>query len=134
MAQRRAQSAREENVQLVEQIKDVFASNQSRYGSPRITKVLRQQGFKCGKNRIARLMQENKLRARGKKVFRPRTTVAGSSAGPGATAAFFAECLTASIVTEADPLHQLRHNVKEWYGHFISINYRREVFTGQDLC
>jgi transposase InsO family protein len=71
-----------ENAQLVEQIKDVFASNQSRYGSPRITKELRQQGLKCGKNRIARLMQENKLRARGKKAFRPRTTVAGSSAAP----------------------------------------------------
>ena len=35
---------------------------------------LRQQGLKCWENRIARLMRENKLTARGKKPFRPRTT------------------------------------------------------------
>ena len=66
-----------EDAQMIEQIKDVFESNQSRYGSPRITKQLHQQGLTCGKNRIVRLMQENKLAAPGKKAFRPRTTVAG---------------------------------------------------------
>jgi putative transposase len=57
-----------ENAKLLEQIKKVFAANKSRYGSPRITRELRQQGLKCGKNRIARLMRENKLSARDKKV------------------------------------------------------------------
>jgi transposase InsO family protein len=71
-----------ENAELVEQIKDVFEANKSRYGSPRITKELRRQGLKCGRNRIARLMRENILAARGKKAFRPRTTVAGSGAAP----------------------------------------------------
>jgi len=71
-----------ENAQLAEQIKEVFEANESRYGSPRVTKELRHQGLKCGKNRIARLMRENKLAARGKKAFRPRTTVAGSGAAP----------------------------------------------------
>jgi putative transposase len=68
---------------LVKQIKKVFVANQSRYGSPRITAELRQQqGLRCGKNRIARLMQENSLVARGKRAFRPRTTVAGDTAAP----------------------------------------------------
>ena len=71
-----------ENAELLEQIKGVFAANKSRYGSPRITRELRQQGLKCGENRIARLMQENKLSARGKKPFRPRTTVPGNEVAP----------------------------------------------------
>ena len=71
-----------ENAQLFEQIKEVFAAHKSRYGSPRITRELRQQGLKCGENRIARLMRENKLSARGKKPFRPRTTVPGNEAAP----------------------------------------------------
>jgi transposase InsO family protein len=37
-----------ENAELVEQIKDVFEANKSRYGSPRIAKELRPQGRKCG--------------------------------------------------------------------------------------
>jgi hypothetical protein len=71
-----------ENAQLVEQIKKVFAANKSRYGSPRVTRELRQQGLQCGEKRIARLMRQNKLVARAKKASRPRTTVAGSSAVP----------------------------------------------------
>jgi putative transposase len=71
-----------ENVELLEQIKDVFKANKSRYGSPRVTKELRRQGVACGKNRVARLMRENQLAARGKKAFRPRTTVPGSGAAP----------------------------------------------------
>jgi putative transposase len=72
-----------ENAELVKQIKEVFVANQSRYGSPRITAELRQQqGLRCGKNRIARLMQQNRLVARGKRAFRPRTTVAGGTAAP----------------------------------------------------
>jgi len=47
-----------ENAQLVEQIKEVFAANKSRYGSPRVTRELRQQGLQCGEKRIARLMRQ----------------------------------------------------------------------------
>jgi putative transposase len=71
-----------ENARLVEQIKEVFAANKSRYGSPRVTRELRQKGLQCGEKRIARLMRQNKLVARVKKAFRPRTTVAGGSAVP----------------------------------------------------
>jgi putative transposase len=75
---RRAQ----ENVELLQQITDVFNAHKSRYGSPRVTQALRQQGLGCGVNRVARLMQENQLAARGKRAFRPRTTVPGGGAAP----------------------------------------------------
>lgn len=60
-----------ENAQLIEQIREVFEANKSRYGSPRITKKLRRQGLKCGEKRIARLMQENNQAARSKRRFGP---------------------------------------------------------------
>jgi transposase InsO family protein len=53
-----------------------------RYGSPRITQQLRQEGVICGENRVARLMRENELAARRKKAFRPRTTLPGQGAAP----------------------------------------------------
>jgi transposase InsO family protein len=64
-----------ENAALVEQTREVFEANKSRYGSPRVTRELRQRGLKCGRNRIARLMRENELAARAKRAFRPRTTL-----------------------------------------------------------
>ena len=76
-----SQRAREE-AELVEQIRRVFAANKGRYGSPRVTEALRQDGIECGENRVARLMRENELAARPKKAFRPRTTVPGSGAAP----------------------------------------------------
>ena len=67
---------------LVEQIVEVFEANKERYGSPRVTRELRQQGVGCSENRVARLMRENELVARGKKAFRPRTTIAGERVAP----------------------------------------------------
>jgi putative transposase len=71
-----------EEAELVEQIKEVFAANKGRYGSPRVRQALRQDGIGCGENRVARLMRENELAARRKKAFRPRTTVPGKSTAP----------------------------------------------------
>ena len=68
--------------ELMKQIRRVFAANKGRYGSPRVSQALRRDGIECGENRIARLMRENKLAARRKKAFRPRTTVPGSGAAP----------------------------------------------------
>ena len=39
--------------ELVEQIKGVFEANKGRYGSPRVRQALRQDGIKCGENRVA---------------------------------------------------------------------------------
>ena len=53
-----------EEAKLLEQIVEVFEANKERYGSPRVTRELRQQGVGCGENRVARLMHENELAAR----------------------------------------------------------------------
>ena len=72
----------EANAELVKQIQRVYHAHKGRYGSPRITQQLRQEGVVCGENRVARLMRENQLVARGKKAFRPRTTLPGQGAAP----------------------------------------------------
>ena len=71
-----------EEAELVKQIGRVFAANKGRYGSPRVSQALRQDGIDCGENRVARLMRENELAARRKQSFRPRTTVPGNGAVP----------------------------------------------------
>jgi transposase InsO family protein len=65
---------------LGEQIGQVFAAHKGRYGSPRVTRALRQGGVRCGGNRVARLMRERGWAARPKRAFRPRTTRAGATA------------------------------------------------------
>jgi hypothetical protein len=67
---------------LGEQIGQVFEAHKGRYGSPRVTRALRQAGVRCGENRVARLMRERGLAARPKRAFRPRTTRAGAVAAP----------------------------------------------------
>jgi len=71
-----------EEAELVKQIRRVFAANKGRYGSPRVSQALRQDGIDCGENRVARLMRENELAARRKQSYRPRTTVPGNGAVP----------------------------------------------------
>ena len=73
-----------ENEKLLEQIKDIFEESRKTYGSPHIHQKLRQQGVVCGRNRVARLMRRNHLRARRKKRQYPRTTQrkAGALAAP----------------------------------------------------
>jgi len=60
--------------QLSQQIKTIFQDSRRTYGSPRIGAALRRTGQRCGKNRIARLMRQNQLKARQKRRFVPRTT------------------------------------------------------------
>ena len=66
----RAQADRE----LAGHIKTVFQQSRRTYGSPRLTAALRREGHRCGKNRVARLMRQNQLKARQKRRFVPRTT------------------------------------------------------------
>jgi transposase InsO family protein len=72
----------EANAGLWKEIQRVYDEHKGRYGSPRISRQLRREGLECGENRVARLMRENKLAARGKKAFRPRTTTPGQGAAP----------------------------------------------------
>jgi hypothetical protein len=78
------QSVRAEaNAELLKEIRRVYREHKGRYGSPRITQQLRQEGVACGENRVARLMRENELAARRKKAFRPRTTIGLCPASDG---------------------------------------------------
>ena len=72
---KREPSAREQaNRKLDLQIREVFGEHRSRYGSPRVSRVLRARQVHCGENRVARRMRVLGLAARKKKGFVPRTT------------------------------------------------------------
>ena len=60
----RPQSRRQQrDGELSEQIRAIYHDSSGRYGSPRIHHELQAQGVRCGKKRVARLMQEQQLRA-----------------------------------------------------------------------
>jgi putative transposase len=61
------------NVALAVTIKELHIRSRRRYGSPRVQRALQVRGQRVGRNRIARLMREQGLRARPKRRFR-RTT------------------------------------------------------------
>lgn len=76
-AQRRLHSPGSRAVQtrtLTQQIKDIHARSRETYGSPRIVMELRKRGARHGRNRVARLMQEEGLCGRQKGRYRVQTT------------------------------------------------------------
>lgn len=62
-----------ENKEFVKLMARTQKLTRQSYGSPRMTRELREQGKKCGRHRVARLMRENGLGARRKKRFRKTT-------------------------------------------------------------
>jgi putative transposase len=58
---------------LLAHVRSAFALSNGTYGSPRMTRELRDSGLTVGRHRTARLMRENGLRARHKRRFK-RTT------------------------------------------------------------
>jgi len=62
-----------ENAIMLNRIKVIYDENKGRYGSIRITKQLKKEGIICGKNRIAKIMSKNNLRAKTKKRFKITT-------------------------------------------------------------
>ena len=64
-----------ENQKLLAEIAEAHQHHKQRYGSPRITRVLKAEGIACSENRVASLMKQNGIRARAKRSFRPRTTI-----------------------------------------------------------
>lgn len=58
-----------ENEGLVIEIKEAFLEGRKKYGSPRITKRLREKGYVVNHKRVARLMRENQILARVPKRF-----------------------------------------------------------------
>jgi putative transposase len=73
--QKGQESAREKaNREVAQEIKQVFEAKRGRYGSPRITQVLRRAGRTCNHKRVERLMRQQGLKARGSKRRKVRTT------------------------------------------------------------
>jgi putative transposase len=70
---RRPSKRQRMNEELLESIREIYKKNRKVYGSPRITDQLNDNGIRCGKNRVARIMRENGIRAYVRKRFR-RTT------------------------------------------------------------
>jgi putative transposase len=62
-----------EDARLTTHIQQVFVEYRGVYGSPRIHAELQDQGWRCSRKRVARLMRENGMDARRKR-FHPITT------------------------------------------------------------
>jgi transposase InsO family protein len=61
------------NRYLSERIRSIYEQRKRVYGCLRITAELRDEGFSCSKNRVARLMRKQGITARLKKKFRVTT-------------------------------------------------------------
>jgi putative transposase len=62
------------NEELLERIWKIHCQSRRLYGSPRITAELKEEGVRCGKNRVARIMRAHSIRADVKKRRFRRTT------------------------------------------------------------
>ena len=65
------------NQTLLEQIRKVHRESDKTYGSPRIYHELLRLGWKCSRNRVARLMRRNDVQAKQKRRFKATTNRAG---------------------------------------------------------
>ena len=58
---------KQEDAQLIQEIKQVFEVHQGRYGAPRIYRDVHDEGMSCSRKRVARLMRAEELSARSKR-------------------------------------------------------------------
>jgi putative transposase len=58
---------------LLASIRRIFAKFRGRYGAPRIHGELGREGFRVSRKRVARLMREAGLRAKGRRKYKPTT-------------------------------------------------------------
>lgn len=72
--QREVSEARKRREQILAVIRQLHQEHKGRYGSPRMKVALEDRDIRCSKNTVAKIMQENDIRARGRKRFVPRTT------------------------------------------------------------
>src|SRR5690625_6597488 len=49
---------------LTKQVKRVFIESKKRYGSPKITKILNQEGIHTTEKNVSRIMRENNMRSK----------------------------------------------------------------------
>jgi putative transposase len=62
-----------ENQELCVAIREVHRNAKERYGSPRMTAALHQQGYRCSRGRVARLMKANSIKAKRRRGYRITT-------------------------------------------------------------
>jgi putative transposase len=60
--------------QLLVHIRAIHRRHKGRYGAPRITAELREQGFMVNRKRVARIMRDHDIQGRVKRRFCPTTT------------------------------------------------------------
>ena len=72
--ERKPSSRQLETKQLIDAIQMVYKASKNRYGSPKITDELRDQGWKVSRPRVARIMRVEGLRSIVHKKFRCITT------------------------------------------------------------
>ena len=72
--QRQPAPRTQENQRLQDQIRHLHQASRKTYGAPRIQAQLRQDGWRCGRNRIARLMRQQALCGRSQRRYRVVTT------------------------------------------------------------
>ena len=63
----------QEKTRITAEIKRIYIDEKSRAGSIRITKQLKSIGETIGKNRVAKIMRENKWRAKAAKKYKATT-------------------------------------------------------------
>lgn len=68
-AQQEIPRRKRENAALIQRSRELYAQSRGRYGSPRITRSLQQEGYSCSRNRVARLMRQEGLRARPRRSY-----------------------------------------------------------------
>lgn len=66
---RKPSRRRQDDLALIEQIKVLQKKHKGRYGSPRITDELRDEGWRVSRKRVARLMRQNGLSPKIKKKW-----------------------------------------------------------------
>ena len=64
------------DAELLEKIRTIHKQSRENYGAPRVFKTLKDQGVRCGKKRVARLMRENGIVGRLPRRFK-KTTLPG---------------------------------------------------------
>jgi putative transposase len=64
---------KQQDQELLQNISRIHDETQKTYGSPRVTKQLQKEGYSCGKNRVARIMRQNKIVSRIKRRFKVTT-------------------------------------------------------------
>jgi putative transposase len=91
------------NMKLLERIREIHEESDQTYGSPRITSVLLDEGFKVSRPRVARMMRKHGIRAKTVRKFRVTTDsdhsypVAPNLLNQDFTARFFGEVWASDI-------------------------------------